>query len=524
MLLAVPTGAAATGHAGGVPVLDYSTGSFADFIVSSDPALAGTGWAEPEVAGPELADPELAEPGLAEAPVSEPPSSTRPMDMSSAAGPANGTSAQPMESFRSHSPGSGPWPAARPDVLIGLPPLGGDAAKTQPSPEPERPRRRSRLLLTALVLIILAGVGAVGVLTLRHHPTRALVATPSPRPNGTTARRSPTASAAASAKARLSAPVPSAAPPVWAAPVPIDQAALHARGAVITGVSCSQPETCYAVDSAGNVLAFTGASSVGASSTSPSAAAPSSTVPSSTGGTWHVVATDPRNGLVAISCPTAGFCLAVDKSGNAITLSHGTWSSPVYVDARVGTFTAVSCPATTFCVATDSGGNAFAYTPPSRAWQPYTVDSSGGGLTGVSCPSTGFCAAVDSGGGTYTFDGSTWSAVSPVDAGHVFTAVSCASPAFCVAADAAGKAAVLSGGKWTVGPMGTTALAVACPGDGFCLATDGSGGVVTYRNGGWSPVSKIDGNAAIDTLSCPALTACTAADQKDNVLYYGPAQ
>jgi hypothetical protein len=142
----------------------------------------------------------------------------------------------------------------------------------------------------------------------------------------------------------------------------------------------------------------------------------------------------------------------------------------------------------------------------------------------VSCPSTGFCAAADSAGGIYTFDGSTWSAASPVDAGHALTAVSCASPAFCVATDAAGKAAVLAAGKWTVAPMGTTALAVACPGDGFCLATDGSGGVVTYRNGGWSPVSKIDGNAAIDTLSCPALTACTAADHKDNVLYYGPAQ
>ena len=29
-------------------------------------------------------------------------------------------------------------------------------------------------------------------------------------------------------------------------------------------------------------------------------------------------------------------------------------------------------------------------------------------------------------------------------------------------------------------------------------------------------------NLVISALSCPALTACTAADQQDNVLYYAP--
>jgi hypothetical protein len=70
--------------------------------------------------------------------------------------------------------------------------------------------------------------------------------------------------------------------------------------------------------------------------------------------------------------------------------------------------------------------------------------------------------------------------------------------------------------------MGTTAHALACPADGFCLAADGSGGVAVYRNGSWSAVTKVDGERAIGALSCPALTACTATDRRDNVLYYAP--
>ena len=214
--------------------------------------------------------------------------------------------------------------------------------------------------------------------------------------------------------------------------------------------------------------------------------------------------------------------LAVDKAGDAITRSNGDWGSPSYVDARTGTFTAVSCPVTAFCMAVDSGGNAFAYTAVSNTWQPFTVDASGGGLTGVSCTGPDHCIAVDTGGGAYTYDGSSWSTAVAVDAGHAFTAVSCASPSFCAAADDGGNGAILAGGRWKVTAMGTTARALACPVDGFCLAVNGSGGAVAYHNGAWSAVTRIDGQRAINTLSCPAPTACTAADQHDNVLYYAP--
>jgi hypothetical protein len=385
-----------------------------------------------------------------------------------------------------------PWRYAHADVLASLPPYGERGG----SPVPARPgRRRGRSLALTLALVVLAVGGTAGALTLLRHHASAPQASAPPQRGG------------ASGSARPAGPAGRPALPVrssgWTAPVPIDQTALNATNAIITGISCPRVTVCYAVDSAGNIL----------SSTSRSAGAK---------GAWQVVANDQGNGLVAISCPTAGFCLAVDKAGDAITLSNGSWGSPAYVDARVGTFTSVSCPLTTFCMAADSGGNAFAYTAASNTWQPFTVDTSGGGLTGVSCTGPDHCVAVDTGGGAYTYDGSSWSTAVPVDVGHAFTAVSCASPSFCAAADDDGNGAILAGGRWKVAAMGTTAGALACPVDGFCLATNGSGGAVAYHNGAWSAVTGIDGQRVIGALSCPAPTACTAADRQDNVLYYAP--
>jgi hypothetical protein len=439
---------------------------------------------------------------------------TRPMDRPAPVGSPRGvTSTRPMDlPPLSFSPGDGParsqpvratgglpepWRYAHADVLASLPPYGERGSP----PVPARPGRpRAGALMLALALVVLAIGGTAGAFTLLQHHASAPQASTSPQRGGASGSASPAGSARPTGRPSLALPVRSSG---WTAPVPIDQTALNATNAIITGISCPRVTVCYAVDSAGNIL----------SSTSRSGGAK---------GAWQVVANDQANGLVAISCPTAGFCLAVDKAGDVITLSNGSWGSPAYVDARAGTFTSVSCPLTTFCMAADSGGNAFAYTAASNTWQPFTVDTSGGGLTGVSCTGPDHCVAVDTGGGAYTYDGSSWSTAVPVDVGHAFTAVSCASPSFCAATDDGGNGAILAGGSWKVAAMGTTAGVLACPVDGFCLAANGSGGAIAYHNGAWSAVTRIDGQRVIGALSCPASTACTAADQQDNVLYYAP--
>jgi hypothetical protein len=573
---------ASQAHPGGedAPALDYSSGSFTDFILGDQADLAGPGPPIPEPVGPGPAEPAgpagpgspgPVEPGPAEPgffgsvpsmPVSDMPvrdgpaqdgpvlewpgpgqpvpdvpaavvpsssdaslvaghdvnevttSGTRPMDLPASAGSPRGvTSTRPMElPLMSISLATGPassqavrtaeglpepWRDAHADVLASLPPYGergGLPASARPG------RRRARSLTLTLALVVLVIGGTAGAFTLLRHHASAPQASTSPQRGGASGSASPGGSARPTGRPSPALPVGASG---WTAPAPIDQTALHASNAIITGLSCPRVTVCYAVDSAGNIL----------SSTSRSAGAR---------GAWQVVANDQGNGLVAIACPTAGFCLAVDKAGDAITRSNGDWGSPSYVDARTGTFTAVSCPVTAFCMAVDSGGNAFAYTAASNTWQPFTVDTSGGGLSGVSCTGPHHCIAVDTGGGAYTYDGSSWSTAVPVDVGHAFTAVSCASPSFCAAADDGGNGAILAGGRWKVTAMGTTARALACPVDGFCLAVNGSGGAVAYHNGAWSAVTRIDGQRAINTLSCPALTACTAADQQDNVLYYAP--
>ncbi|HYA52139.1 MAG TPA: hypothetical protein VEG33_13300 [Streptosporangiaceae bacterium] len=538
-LLAAPQ-AHPGGEDAGVPVLDYRSGSFTDFILDDQAGLAGPGPPPPELDGPEPEEPaavvvpSLPEPGGPEPEgraVVVPPAddaapvtagdvddgdapSTRPMELSSSLGAPRGvTSTRPMDlPLSAFSPARGPagpgpaqaaealpepWRNAQADVLASLPPYGERGGPPSAAARPGR--RRARTLSLTLALAVLAVGGTAGALTLLGHHASAPQASPPPQPGGAPGSASPTGSAGPTGRPRPALPVRASG---WTAPVPIDQTALNATNAVITGLSCPRVSVCYAVDSAGNIL----------SSTSRSAGAR---------GAWQVVANDQGNALVAISCATAGFCLAVDKAGDAITLRNGSWGSPVFVDARTGTFTSVSCPDTTFCMAADSGGNAFAYIAASNTWQPFTVDSSGG-LTGVSCTSPDHCVAVDTGGGAYTYDGSSWSTAVPVDVGHAFTAVSCASPSFCAAADDGGNGAILAGGSWRVAAMGMTAGALACPVDGFCLAANASGGTVAYHYGAWSAVTRIDGQRVISALSCPALTACTAADRQDNVLYYAP--
>jgi hypothetical protein len=54
------------------------------------------------------------------------------------------------------------------------------------------------------------------------------------------------------------------------------------------------------------------------------------------------------------------------------------------------------------------------------------------------------------------------------------------------------------------------------------VATNSAGGAVVYQDGTWSPVTVVDGTAAINTLSCASQTFCVATDRHGDVLYYRP--
>ena len=124
-------------------------------------------------------------------------------------------------------------------------------------------------------------------------------------------------------------------------------------------------------------------------------------------------------GILGLSCPSAGFCVAVDESGDIATLSNPGAQSPewqvVHVDGNLDTRAAggfddgtenreregVSCPSPSLCVAVDDRGNLLASTAPAggaSAWHIFNVDGRTQ-LDAISCaPATTFCAAVDSEG------------------------------------------------------------------------------------------------------------------------------
>jgi hypothetical protein len=88
--------------------------------------------------------------------------------------------------------------------------------------------------------------------------------------------------------------------------------------------------------------------------------------------------------------------MAVDMYGGGVTYENGAWSQGAIIDSGTdGTnqIDGVSCPSTGFCLAADGSGNILVYA--NGAWSdPYNIDSNI--LVGLSCPTTAFCVVVDS--------------------------------------------------------------------------------------------------------------------------------
>ena len=62
----------------------------------------------------------------------------------------------------------------------------------------------------------------------------------------------------------------------------------------------------------------------------------------------------------SVSCPAAGYCVAVDGSGGAMVYQQGNWSKVTKIDGN-NAFTAVSCAATAVCLAGDQYNNVMYY-------------------------------------------------------------------------------------------------------------------------------------------------------------------
>jgi hypothetical protein len=133
----------------------------------------------------------------------------------------------------------------------------------------------------------------------------------------------------------------------WSKPAAIDP------GTYLQAVSCASASFCVAIDRKGNALTFNGSTW-----SAPVNADPDGLTMGEGGISWPVV-----------SCPASNYCAAVDGgSGNVVTFDGTTWTAPVTIDSKAAHslngpvlifLMAVSCPSATFCVAGDTAGDAF---------------------------------------------------------------------------------------------------------------------------------------------------------------------
>jgi hypothetical protein len=287
----------------------------------------------------------------------------------------------------------------------------------------------------------------------------------------------------------------------------------------LTGISCPSTTLCIAVDAGGDVVSSSDPTGGDAAWSVASVDRNVTAANTDTGGTSL---------MRAVSCPSTTLCVAVDAVGDAFvstdpTGGSGAWTGSYIDPGRTrGCTTAglgcqpplvgVSCASTALCTAIDFSGDILTTTTPTATtpWALTATSAQVGSLWALSCPTAGFCAAPDgSGKQVVTFDPA---APTVIDAHAVHDSVygiSCPTAALCLgdAEAGTGTSGLLGtadptsrGPRWSFGPPADV-NAVACPSTSVCIATDGEGNVFTGV-----PESAVARSLDIDLLPSRHLT------------------
>jgi hypothetical protein len=263
----------------------------------------------------------------------------------------------------------------------------------------------------------------------------------------------------------------------------------------LTGISCPSTTLCVAVDGVGDVVSSVDPTGGDGTWSVASVDRNATALNTDTGGTSLTR---------AISCPSSTLCVVVDAAGDAFTSTDptggsGAWTGTFIDPGRTRGCTTpglgcqsplvgVSCVSTALCTAVDFSGDILTTTTPTATtpWALTATSAHVGSLWALSCPTAGFCAAPDgSGKQVLTFDPA---APAVIDAHAVHDAVygiSCPTAALCLGDAEAGNGTsgllgtadpTASGPRWSFGPPAAVS-AVACPSASVCIAGDGEGNV-----------------------------------------------
>lgn len=230
----------------------------------------------------------------------------------------------------------------------------------------------------------------------------------------------------------------------------------------------------------------------------------------------------------SLSCPTAGFCEAVEDDGTLHTFANGAWSSgggPATSDL----FQSVSCAGTAFCGLASQSTSVYAYVLTGGTWTPTAPVVSNGGIdvASISCPQTGFCLAVDA-DDAYIYQNGSWSLGSRVAdlTGNGLLFVSCVSAAWCLAMTAGGATYTYLDGNWAPGAVlhqfdiSQQLQSLSCASASLCIASDGAGAYV-FSGASWS-FWPLDASRDSSAVSCQLNGFCfVAAASDDTAEYFG---
>jgi hypothetical protein len=259
-----------------------------------------------------------------------------------------------------------------------------------------------------------------------------------------------------------------------------------------------------------------------------------------------------------VDCPSLSLCVAVGSNDAVASSSDptggiGAWrighlqEPGSYGDLPSGSsgtvllpgaqIRGVSCPSAGFCVAVTRLGGVFTTADPNGgvgAWSGFHLQESGprAHMYGVSCPSPSLCVAVALGGKIITSTDpaggpAAWS-VAQLPEALELQGVSCSSPSQCVAVGAEGEMATSGdptggAGAWSIvrEPGFGTMMGVSCPADSFCV-TGNDNAVLssTHPTGG---AAAWEGAAGVTPLQltafdCATATACAAVNNNFDVI------
>jgi erythromycin esterase-like protein len=330
-------------------------------------------------------------------------------------------------------------------------------------------------------------------------------------------------------------------------------------GGTLSAISCGGAQACMAVGYYSNQ---TGAQATLAEAWN--------------GHVWSIVSTpNPASSadtaLSAVSCPSAGFCVAAgtwtSSGGQAYPLAErwegGRWSilaMPNPVTSTQTVLTAVACASAAACIAVGYFDNPYFTQTLAEAWNghrwsaqqtknvPNPTSGDWGELNGIWCVSAKACTAVGYYDGTVTqltlaerWNGKAWSVEPtpnlPGDPGNELNAVSCRSARQCIAVGdyTANSGAIgplseaWNGRTWSVEPAPAPKGAqysylasVACPSASDCLAVGStaatgptSGTLAEQWNGrAWrvesAPAPAGSVQSALSGIWCRSARACVA--------------